>query len=156
MRKHAKIWFVLADGARVRIIAHRVGDREVFTDVHYGEIEPAVAAEARLPARALASDRPGRTHESATPTRHAVDWKTDPHEEAKERFGRRVAELLNQAAAEELYDGLVLVAPSRALGVLRRRLGAVARERLVREEGKDLSGLPDRVLRGRLAALLAS
>lgn len=91
---------------------------------------------------------------SASPSRHAVDGKADPHEAAKLRFEVAIAELVNRAAAWGLFDTLVLVAPPRVLGDIRQALSAQARERLIVEEGKDLLGLPEQMLIKRLTSLL--
>jgi protein required for attachment to host cells len=110
--------------------------------------------EGQLRSHDLVADREGRSDESATPSRHAIEGKTDPHEAAKLRFETQIAELVNRAAAQGLFDTLVLVAPPRVLGDMRQALSTQARERLILEEGKDLLGLPQQMLINRLTALL--
>ena len=92
----------------------------------------------------LGSDRPGRTQESATATRHAVQPKHDPHELAKQDFLREVARQLDAAGAE--FDALVLVMPDRALGEVRDALGTEARGKVKGELAKDLVNVPDHLL----------
>jgi protein required for attachment to host cells len=149
MQKYGKIWFVLADGAQARILQRRSAEPRGFTVIVH-EMSP----EAQLSSHELATDRPGRSYESASPSRHAVDWKTDPHEAAKAQFERKVADLVNRAAEEGLFDALVMVAPPRVLGAMRKALSEQAKERLVLEEGKDLLKLPEHALTVRLSALL--
>jgi protein required for attachment to host cells len=149
MNKRGNIWFVLADGGRARILQRRSSDHR-----HFEVIADEKSAEVELPGHDLVADRQGRSYESATPSRHAIEGKTDPHEAAKLRFEVRIAELVNRAAAQGLFDTLVLVAPPRVLGDMRQALSAQARERLIVEEGKDLLGLPERMLTNRLTALL--
>ena len=149
MQKHRNTWFILADGAKARILQRRASEPRSFTVIDHEE-----SAEALSPSRELATDRPGRSYESANPSRHAVQWKTDPHEAAKSRFEQKIADLVNRAAEQGLFDALVLVAPPRVLGDVRKALSAQARERLILEEGKDLLGLPEHILTNRLTALL--
>ena len=106
-----------------------------------------------MPARDLVTDRAGRGYESASPLRHAVGG-ADPHEAAMERFGAGIADLVNRAAVQDRFDGLVLVAPPRVLGRMRQALNDHARKRLILEEGRDLLGLPDAEQKTRLAALV--
>jgi protein required for attachment to host cells len=56
----------------------------------------------------MVTDGPGRVFESAAPGRHAIAAKTDPHEQAKERFIHSVGVLLNQRRAAGDFDVLVL------------------------------------------------
>jgi len=132
-------WFVVADGAKARILARRGGS---------GPLEPAsnscfTEAEARLPTRDVGVERPGRVHESADVTRHAMAPRVDWHRFAKEQFARRVADALEAAAGRKLYDSLVLVAPPRTLGDLRRALGDHASALVTGEIAKDLTNGSD-------------
>jgi len=149
MHKRGKIWFVLADGAKARILQRRSSEPRRFEVIDQEESE-----DARLPSHELASDRPGRSYESAAPLRHATEWKADPHEAAKVRFEQRIADLVNRATEQGLFDALVLVAPPHVLGGVRKALSDQAKERLILEEGKDLLGLSEHVLTTRLSALL--
>jgi protein required for attachment to host cells len=53
-----------------------------------------------------------------------------------------LAHHLNEAAAAGEFDQLILAAPPRALGDLRKALGAPATQALKAEIGKDLTGIP--------------
>ena len=97
MQKHRNTWFILADGAKARILQRRASEPRSFTVIDHEEF-----AEALSPSRELATDRPGRSYESANPSRHAVQWKTDPHEAAKSRFEQKIADLVNRAAEQGL------------------------------------------------------
>ncbi len=149
MQKHRNTWFILADGAKARILQRRASEPRSFAVVVREE-----SAEAQMPSHELTTDRPGRSYESATPSRHAVEWKTDPHEAAKIHFEQKIADLVNRAAEQGLFDALVLVAPPRVLGEVRKALSPQAKELLIAEEGKDLLGLPEQALASRLTALL--
>lgn len=131
MRRHSKVWIVLADGAGARILQHRTREPGKFD-----ELARAVSEEARQPAHERVSDGPDRGFEKEPASL------------------RHVADIVSRAAAQGLFDALVLVAPAHTLGTLRRALNAAAGERLIREETKDLLRLPEHALPARLVALL--
>ena len=122
---------VLAADGQKALLLRNEGD-EIFavlqTVAHEGTAGP--------PTRALGSDRPGRSFASIDRRRSAYD-ATDQHRQAEERFARRAAGLLEQAAREGEAD-LVIVAPPRFLGTLRSMLSAAVRKRLRAEIDKDL------------------
>ncbi len=90
------------------------------------------------PSRAIASDRPGRSFESASPTRHAVQPKSDPHDYEKSRFAAEVGKTLNQALEADRRLRLVLVAAPVFLGRLRKAIAPGLRSRIHAELAKDL------------------
>lgn len=92
---------------------------------------------ANPPSSELGSDRPGRSFSSTSDRRSAYS-ETDWHRQGKERFARRVAELLEEAA-EGNDAGLVIVAPAQFLGSLRDQLRAAVKRRLLAEIEKDLA-----------------
>lgn len=141
MRKR-KVWYVIADGGRARFVerdeqgAFRTISSFVSTDLHEAS-------------RDLVSDRPGRVQESATPSRHSVEPKTDPHEAAKEDFVRYVADQLQ--LEQNNFEEIVLVAPPRVLGQIRTMLAKPIADAVGRELSKDLTKVPDHDLAEHLA-----
>ncbi len=140
-------WFLVADGAKARILARRGqgGPLESASNICFAE------AEARLPTREVGADRPGRVHESADVARHAMAPRVDWHRFAKELFARDVAKALEAAAGRKLYNALVLVAPPRTLGDLRQALGKHASALVTREIAKDLTNVADHDLPAHLS-----
>lgn len=136
---HPTTWFVVADGAKARILAQhgRNGPLEPASNLCFQE------GEARLPTREIGTERPGRVHESADVARHAMEPRVDWHRFAKQKFARGVADALESAAVKKLYDALVVVAPPQALGDLRQALGKHASALVAREIPKDLTNLSD-------------
>lgn len=128
-------WIVVADGAKARIFS-RLAPAGALDLIH-----DRVSAEARHPTQELGAERPGRTFDSATPNRHALEPRGDFQEQAKEAFLKGLAKELGPAALEGLFHELILVAAPRALHVLRDTLPAAARARLVGTLDKDLTGL---------------
>ncbi|MGI9403845.1 MAG: host attachment protein [Hyphomicrobium sp.] len=141
-------WILIADGARARIFAN-LGPGKGITPVEGGVLKTDHA-----PSRELASDRPGRTFESADVMRHAIDPAQDPHRELKRAFAVRLAALLDERLARNAFDRLVLVAPPVTLGDLRAALSKPVKERVSAELDNDLTNTPVDELPKHLAAIL--
>lgn len=135
-----RLWVLVADGTRARILASE-GRKSGLKPVPAGEFSTPVP-----PGREIASDRPGRSFESADGSRHAMAPPTDWRQFEKEKFAREVADILNAAAARQEYDRLILVAPAKTLGALRKALDKPAQARVVAEIDKDLTHESDTAL----------
>nr|WP_314072244.1 host attachment family protein [uncultured Roseococcus sp.] len=104
------------------------------------------------PSRELGTDRPGRLRSSDGAARSATD-EGDLHDQAETDFLVRVAAMLEEAVRGQEIKELVLVAPPRALGVLRGKLSAAVKEIVSEELAKDLTKLPvDQIAKHLLAA----
>jgi protein required for attachment to host cells len=136
MGKRRVTWFVVADGSRARFLTRRE-DRTGYEIV--AEYE---SPEARSPARDLGSDYPGRTQESATSGRHAIEPREDLHQARKASFVRDVASHLNNANARENFDALILFAAPRSLAQLRNALNDPTQKKIKAEFPKDLTNTP--------------
>ncbi len=145
MKKAEKLWVVIADGEHARVVMPAPAQQFATTLA-------LDSAAAHKRSAELVSDRPGRGHESATTTRHAIAPRHDPHELAEQAFVREVARQLDEHAAGGEFDRLVLVAPTRALNNLRSAIGANARARLAGTLAKDLVKVPDHTLYAHLEA----
>jgi protein required for attachment to host cells len=142
-------WFLVADGARARIL---------MNDGVGKGLQPAVNGEFSRPlppTREIGTDRPGRSQPRGVAGRHAFTPHIDWHEFEKEKFGREMARVLDQAAERAAFDRLVLVAPPRALGNLRSALGPKTRSLVHAEIDKDLTNLPVDALPSHLAEVVA-
>lgn len=140
----ANIWVLAADGGRARIF-EAASPRASLT-----EIKTLSNAEARLDSKDIATDRPGRTFDSAGEGRHAMTVETDPKEHEEIRFAKQVAEQLEQGRVEHAFDKLVLVAAPRFLGRLRTEIDAPLAETVALEIDKDYTTLKADELRERL------
>ena len=136
--KKTVTWVVLADGARARIVAKEGPGAELKL------IYEAEDATAKLPAREIEADRPGRTFDSgghgdaAAQGRHAYEPPTDPRRKQQADFIRAVDEVLDAAASKGSFDRLVLIAPPKALGDLRASLAKHVSRMVSEEIPKDL------------------
>lgn len=146
--KKVTTWILLADGTRARIAQNDGPQRGVtwaFDDDITGD---------NLPNREMVSDRPGRTFDRGGQGRHAMEPRSDPHEQAKKSFARELAAFLERHAARGSYDRLIIAAPPKSLGDLRNVLPASVRKSVSAELHKDLVHVPIKQLAGHLASVL--
>jgi protein required for attachment to host cells len=144
--KKAKIWYVVADGGRVRFV-ERDGNGAYRTVLSF------VAADLHRKSSDLGRDRPARSQESAAPARHAIEPRRDLHEAAKEDFVKLVAEQLDAEHERGQFEKLVLVAPPGVLTELRQSLSKPLARLVEHDLQKDLTKVPDHDLTEHLATL---
>lgn len=132
-------WLVLADGAR--LLAFQVMEVEEREG-------PVLRLQLRVsdehlagPARDFASDRPGRLRPAVGMAISAVD-QADGHEAAEAAFLRGVAEELDDLAVRRQLVSAVLVAPARAMGLLRTAMSPRLRDAIRGEIVADLVHSP--------------
>lgn len=93
------------------------------------------------PTREQGTDRPGRFEDTGVRQRSAVE-QTDWHRLEKERFAGTLADTLYKAAHAKAYDRLIIVAPPKVLGDLRRNLHQEVEQRIVGTLDKTLTNHP--------------
>jgi len=143
--KQPRVWILIADGEHARVVTPQES---------HGHFETVIAfdsASAHLRSTDLGSDKPGRSFESASITRHAIAPRSDPHLNAKHHFVHDVAALIDQHDQKQEFDRLVLVAPAHALSDLREALGKSAATKVVGSVAKDLVKVNDHDLTAHLA-----
>lgn len=144
MPRQPELWIAIADGEHARLVA-RAADNALHTQTRLD------SAAAHKQTSDLVSDRAGRSFESASPTRHAVTPRSDPHARAQLAFGHQVGEAVNAAAAAGRFDQIVLVAPADILHAIQERLDTAVRPRVLGTLMKDLVKTPDHELQPHLA-----
>jgi len=97
------------------------------------------------------SDRPGRSSASPGVARSAME-EADWHHIAKERFAGELADALYRHAHANLFDKLVIIAPPKILGNLRKAFHAEVAERVAAEIPKELTSHPVAEIERLLAA----
>lgn len=139
MRPARRLCFVIADGGHARFVRPAV-DNALHT------FEAVDSATVHKRDHDLVSDRPGRAFESGSGARHAYSPRTDPQQLEKERFTQLVARLVNENCAADMFNELVVVAPSNVLNELTGGLDAATRGKLLGTLAKDLVKTPDHEL----------
>lgn len=128
-------WVVVCDGRKALILENE-GDA-VFPNLRTKEThehEDSKTSE-------QGTDRPGRVHESASSGRSSVE-QTDWHTQAETEFLQSLARRLDDAVSKDHTRSLIVVAPPRALGVLRSAYSQAVRNALTAEIAKDLVNMP--------------
>ncbi|MGV3455765.1 host attachment family protein [Sphingomonas sp.] len=87
------------------------------------------------------TDAPGRSFSSVGSGRSAYE-ETDFHQLEEDRFAAETAELLKKRALNNDFESLIIVAPPRTLGELRKHYHKEVSERLTGEIDKTLTGHP--------------
>ncbi|WP_019936507.1 host attachment protein [Bordetella sp. FB-8] len=127
-------WIAVCDGAK-GIVFRNEGERGSLNLCTVS----VMGAELRA-AHEHGSDRPDRIVSPTGSGRHAVET-VDRHRLAEihflEDFARSLDDMVPQHA---LQATLIVIAPPRALGILRRKLSARLRQMLKREIARDLTG----------------
>jgi protein required for attachment to host cells len=80
-------------------------------------------------------------HQSVGEARSGVE-QTDWHDRDEQEFLKALAARLDKAVQAKDVAHLVIVAPPRALGVLRKAFSPHVRDAIVTEIDKDLTGAP--------------
>ena len=91
--------------------------------------------------REQGTDRPGRAFAGVGTARSAVE-EVDWHHIAKERFAAEIAEALYRHAHDNRFDKLVVIAPAKILGNLRKAFHAEVADKIVGEIAKELTSHP--------------
>ncbi|TMJ12224.1 MAG: host attachment protein [Alphaproteobacteria bacterium] len=126
---------MVADGKKMLFFRNE-GDSE------FPKLEVERKVEQENPAtRDQKTDEAGRAFPSSGPGHHAYS-ETDFHQLEEDRFAAETAEMLKRRALRNEYDQLIVVAPPRTLGELRKHYHKEVEKRLAGEIAKDLTGHP--------------
>ena len=138
-------WVIVCDGKKA-LLLENVGDA-----VHPSLRTREVHQHADEKTHEQGSDAPGRAISSVGEVRSALD-QTDWHDQAERAFLADLAGRLDAAVTSGKAKALIMVAPPRALGVLRRAYSSHVRASLRAEIDKDLVRLPVHEIERHLAA----
>jgi protein required for attachment to host cells len=112
-------------------------------DSDYPKLEVERKREQDNPAdRAQKSDAPGRAFDASGGPGRSAYQETDFHQLEEDRFAAETAELLRKRALRNEFESLIIVAPPRTLGELRKHYHKEVEKRLAGEIAKDLTGHP--------------
>jgi protein required for attachment to host cells len=126
---------VVADGEKMLLFRNQGDDPfPHLIVVEEGEQES-------LPNRELRRDLPGRSFSSVGPGRSAYK-EADSRQIGEDRFAADTAQMLNRRALENDFESLIIVAPPRTLGELRKYYHDELNRRLAGEVPKNLTNVP--------------
>lgn len=139
------LWVLVCDG-RKALLLQNVGDRV------YPKLETRDTLEHKVGAtHDLGTDRPGKL--TSAGRRSAIE-PTDFHDQEERAFLHHVAQRLDGYASEHKIKDLVIVAPPRALGILREALPPHLRGLIRAEVDKDYVAQPAYEIEKHLAKAL--
>ncbi|WP_366554416.1 host attachment protein [Aquibaculum sediminis] len=147
MLRRGTTWLLVADGARARTFSRQEPSKRL------SELDEGSFTGNRSHSRDLGSERPGRTHDSAGPGRHAMEPPSDPHDLAERAFLREVVAWLEEKEKSGAFDQLIVIAAPRALGELRRLFSKSVAARVVAELDSNLTHADAREVETRTEAL---
>jgi protein required for attachment to host cells len=128
-------WVVVCDGAKA-LLLQNAGD-EKFPNLQTKSVD----TQENPPTHDQGTDSPGRTVSSVGKGRSAVE-QTDWHDDAERAFLEKLAARLDKMIGAGEIKSLIIVAPPRALGVLRHAYSPTLRKALHAEIDKDFVRMP--------------
>lgn len=128
-------WIVVCDGTKAMILDN-VGD-ELYPRLHVREVRQ----QPDPPTHEQGSDAPGRFFAAVGGMRSAAE-ETDWHTETEQAFLRGLTHDLHAAVVAGGAKGLVVIAPPRALGLIRQAWPATHRDVIKAELARDYVKLP--------------
>ncbi len=138
-------WVVVCDGSKALFL-------ENAGDAKFPNLKTREAFEHKAPSTGqLGSDAPGRSHSSVGHGRSSVE-QTDYHTQEEEAFLRSIVAKLEAALQAGQVKAIIIVAPPRALGVLRHAYTHGLKQALRAEIQKDYVKLPVYEIEKHLAA----
>lgn len=129
------VFVVVADGRRMLFLRNE-GDA-----THPNLVVERVREQDNPSDGEQSTDAPGRSFSSVGARRSAYQ-ETDFHQLNEDRFAAETAEMLAKRALNNDFQALVIVAPPKTLGELRKHYHKQVSARLVGEVDKDLTGHP--------------
>lgn len=128
-------WVVVCDGNKALILKN-MGDAK-FPNLRSIEVHEREG----WMTREMGSGQPARIQHSGGPSRSSIE-QTDLHDQEERKFLEGLAKRLHQNVATHMPKHLVMVAPSRALGMIRPAYSPLLKEALIAELDKDLVKMP--------------
>ena len=138
-------WVVVCDGAKALILVN-AGD-----GMHPNLKTIEVREQDDAKTREQGTDAPGRSINSIDARRSAME-QTDWHQQGEQRFLADLAKRLDAAVTKGETKSLILIAPPRALGILRQAYTHSLRAAVKAEIDKDYVRLPVYEIEKKLAA----
>ena len=134
----AEALVVVGDGEKALFLRNKGDAQEIQLEVEdvLGHDNPATHEQG--------TDKPGRVFASVGTARSAME-ETDWHQLGEERFAADIADILYRLAHANKFEALVVVAPPKVLGNLRKAFHKEVVDRITAEVPKELTthNLPD-------------
>ncbi|MBW0145106.1 host attachment family protein [Sphingomicrobium clamense] len=130
-----KTLVMVTDGRRLLFLRNE-GDRE-----HMNLVVEKATERDDAPDRELSTDEPGSVFSSGSTARSSYE-ETDFHQLEENRWVHDAADKVNGRALSNDFDELVIIAPPKALGELRKKLHKETEKRTILEIDKEMTNQP--------------
>lgn len=127
-------WILTADGQHARTWEWKNSDVSLALVADLISSAESVSSFSRD----LKSDKPGRSFSSVGPRRSAMEPAHDPHKLEETKFAAKLADALGAAFNRGRFRRLIVIAPPRMLGDLRKHFSKQLAEAVIGEIDKDL------------------
>jgi len=144
----SKIWIVVADEAKARVLSTSKSTDPLV------EVESLSSPEAYDHEQDLVSDKPGRGNDGSGQGRHAMEEKASHKEQYAIRFVKQLCDFLEKSRQTKAYTNLIIVAAPHTLGLLRKELSKSVTELVSLEIDKDLTMMDSQAIREHLPQYL--
>ena len=125
---------VVADGRKLLFLRNE-GDAEIPNL----QVEKTLIDKHNPSTADQGSDSPGSAFSSAGPGRSSYE-QTDFHQLEEDRFAAEAADLLKDRALRNDFESLIIIAPPKTLGEMRKHYHREVSDRLAGELDRDLTG----------------
>ncbi|WP_284269169.1 host attachment protein [Mesorhizobium huakuii] len=146
--RRQRIWVLVADGARARILRDVLSAGEPS-----GDGDDLVFKAQRRQLREIMADKPGRSFASVGTRRSAMEYHSEPVREEDRAFASTLADTLQNHHLAKDFDRLVVVAAPQMLGDLRQAFPESLRKVIAAEIAKDFTKLSALELRDAIRKL---
>src|SRR5258708_36562020 len=127
---------LVADGRKALFLRNKGDGRHVDFAVEQ------IVEQSNPATRDQGTDKPGRSFPQANATQRSAMEETDWHELAEARFAGEIAETLYEQAHSNRFEKLIVVAPPKVLGGLRKAFHKEVLDRITAEVAKELTSQP--------------
>jgi protein required for attachment to host cells len=142
---HHDSLILVGDGEKALFLRNKGNARQVHLVVE------RILERENPPTREQGTDRPGRSVASVGAARSAME-EADWHHLAKERFAGELAEALYRHAHDNRFERLIVIAPAKILGNLRKAFHPEVIERITAEIPKEMTSHPIAAIERHIAA----
>lgn len=129
-------WVLVANGNKARIFEH-AGQKNGLSELE--DLEQEITP---LNAGDIESDRRGRSFDSGSEGRSAMEPQTDPVDKREADFVTEVLTRLDEKRAGGAFDRLIIAAAPQALGDIRKAMSEHLSATVSDELDKDLTNVP--------------
>lgn len=138
--KPLRTWIVVVDGGHAKFLQFVGRKAGALTIPGHVYARPAKRT------HELGRSKPPRVSQSKSPARHAIQPRVDLHEHEEELFLKDVVHNLEVAFEANAFDDLVVLAPPKALGLMRKLIPQRMQDHVIGEVDGDYTDYADQAI----------